>query len=201
MKKFCISLYIILACIFLVSCSSSSETGNSEPVKKLPPELEKLPGTVSHAFEGTYYRFSVPDDYWVTSHLYENADAKQANIYMIHDYLREMAVNADREFDPDYYCVWILEESYEEYGKTALDICKEWEETAEQYKHTVNELHPEKLDVPVYIRTSILEDGIKTGFAMFDNPEGKLSYFSFIFCDDQMEEVFIDMVNNMEYVK
>ena len=80
-------------------------------------------------------------------------------------------------------------------------MCKEWEETAEQYKHTVNELHPEKLDVPVYIRTSILDDGIKTGFAMFDNPEGKLSYFSFIFCDDQMEEVFIDMVNNMEYVK
>ena len=42
MKKFCISLYIILACVFLVSCTSSSVAGNSEPVEKLPPELEKL---------------------------------------------------------------------------------------------------------------------------------------------------------------
>ncbi len=201
MKKAFISLYIVLSCVFLVSCSGSFQGANSEVVEKLPPELEKNPNISGHTYEGMYYRLSVPDDYWTEA--YKRIDDSEGllRIYTVHDYLKELAVRLEREFDPEYYCVWILDESYEEDGKSALDIYKEWQEAAEQYNDTLYELNPEKLDVPVYVKTGPLYDGSESGFAMFDNPEGKLSYFSIFFCDEQMEDVFIDMVNSMEYAE
>lgn len=201
MKKICMSLYILLACFFLVSCSGPSQAGNSIAAQKLPPELEGNPNIKGHTYEGMYYRLSVPEDYWVESIRDTERNRIQGRIYTIHDYLKDLALHVDREFDPEYYCVWILDESYEEYGKSALDIYTEWQEKPEQYNFTQYELHPEKLDVPLYVREGPLYDGAYSGFAMFDNPEGKLSYFSFLFCDEQMKEVFLDMVSNMEYVK
>ena len=130
MKKTFISVCIILSCAFLVSCGASSQAGNSGVMEKLPPELEKNPNIKGHTYEGMYYRLSVPDDYWTEA--YKRIDDSEGllRIYTIHDYLKELAVRLDREFDPEYYCVWILDESYEEDGKSALDIYKEWQEAA-----------------------------------------------------------------------
>ncbi|MBR4471981.1 MAG: hypothetical protein IKS54_11785 [Erysipelotrichaceae bacterium] len=186
-------------CLFLVSCGGSSKSGNNEITETLPPELEGNSNIKGHEYEGLYYRLSVPENYWVEKYPYEDKTKAMARIYTVNEELREIAKSVDMEFTPSYYNVFLLEESYEEDGKSALDIYEEWEAYGGS-EEVLYILNPQGLDVPVYVIAHVMKD-FKTLFAYFDNPDGKLSYISAGLWNEEMEDVLTEMINGLEYVR
>ena len=192
-------LFVFFISICLISCSASSQSGNKEVIETLPAELEENQNIRGHVYEGLYYRLTVPEDYWVEKYNYEDKTKAMARIYTVNEELRDIAKSVDEEFTPSYYNVFILEESYEEDGKSALDIYEEWEEYGGP-DEVLYILNPQGLDVPVYVICHVMND-FKTLFAYFDNPDGKLSYISGGMWNEEMENVLNEMINDLEYVK
>ena len=192
-------MLVMLVCICLVSCGSSSGSGSS-PAEDLPEELEKYKGILSHIYNGGYFRLTLPDGYWAQNSTSEADPEGKALIYTVNDELRELAISMDGEFDPDWYNVWIFDEHDAYDTKTAFEAYEEWKEYGDPNDTGFYELNPDGLDVTVYV-VMHGKDYFKTAFAFIDNPDSGQAYISAGLWNADMEEAFFNAINNLEYVK
>ncbi|MCR4633975.1 MAG: hypothetical protein K5648_07620 [Erysipelotrichaceae bacterium] len=203
-----IKMMPLLLCLFLASCGGQN-SGNEDlsgSKGSFPEELAGMSDVFTHVFTGDDFVLTVPDDYWIipgntwTGMVYTvNDDVK--------DYIKKVSPfgNDDITQGSNYF-VWSISE-HNDHGMNAESVFDELhdEEDPRSRGFTVT---PEHLSQPVYViindlsglAADDLDSGcFKTVSFYLDEPDGNVFAVGGYVVDQEMEEVFLDVIGSLEY--
>jgi len=174
-----------------------------ESKEALPEELSGMSDDLSHVFVGDDFTFSVPDNYWIRT---DNND--EADIYTVNDdvkdYIEKVSPfgNNDTSLGSNYWICTIVE--HVDYGMDAAGVFDDlYDESSSSQCYAVT---PEHLSQPAYVIISKLpnsfglrSDYLKTVKFYLDEPGGTVFGMGGIILNQEMEEVFLDIVDSLEY--
>ncbi len=215
MRKMIKEITALLLCLFLVSCGSKNETNENssgktdmgnEQKESLPDELIGESNEFSHVFVGDDFTLSVPNNYWIkpgvtwTGMVYTiNDDIK--------DYIEKVAPfgNRDTSMGSNYF-LWSISE-HNDHGMNAAGLFDELynEKDSSSKGFTVT---PEHLSQPVYViindlskitATDLKSGCMKTVAFYLDEPNGDVFIMGGYVLNQEMEQVFLDVIESLEY--
>ena len=203
-----IKMMPLLFCLLLTSCDSRN--GGDEELSgskvSLPEELAGMSGEFTHVFTGDDFVLTVPDDYWITP-----GNTWTGMIYTVNDDVKDYIEkwsplgNKDTSLGSNYF-VWSISE-HNDHGMNAEGVFDELydEEDPRSQGFTVT---PEHLSQPVYViindlsglAAADLDSGFfKTVSFYLDEPDGNVFSVGGYVVDQEMEEVFLDVIGSLEY--
>ena len=208
MHKLFKEITILFLCLFLVSCGGQSSSGKTDTGSKesLPDELAGKSSEFTHVFVGDDFTLTVPDDYWIKLNQDDEADIYTVNDD-VKDYIEKAAPfgNKDTSMGSNYF-VWSISED-NDHGMDAAGVFDELynEDDSSSQGFTMT---PEHLSQPVYViindlskltMTDLNSGCFKTVSFYLDEPDGNIFVVGGYVVNQEMEEVFLDVIESLEY--
>ena len=206
MHKLFKEITILFLCLFLVSCGGQSSSGKTDTGSKesLPDELAGMSSELTHVFVGDDFTLTVPDDYWIKLNQDDEADIYTVNDD-VKDYIEKMSPfgNKDTSLGSNYWIYTVAE--HIDYGMDAAAVFDDLYDEDDSYSQGYA-VTPKHLSQPVYVIISqfsstlgLQSEFFKTVKFYLDEPNGTVFAMGGFVLNQEMEQVFLDIIESLEY--